>query len=118
MSANEKQHGGAHYKKNEYQHWDFATDLDLPYLIGCASKYLTRWQDKNGREDLLKCDHYLEKAIERGLEGVEPTDDNVRNLQRFVGQLPELEAEAVYDMTIGNFQAARDSVAGLLALTG
>lgn len=114
MSANDYQHGGSHWQGREYQHWDFATDLELPYLIGCASKYLTRWQDKNGVEDLKKADHYLEKAIERGIEGTEPTDENVRNLQRFVGQLPEKESEAVYDMVIGNHYAARDIIASLI----
>lgn len=109
-SANDIQHGGTHYKRHEYEHWDFVTDLELPYLVGCASKYLTRWDQKNGMEDLQKAGHYLDKAMERGIGGTEPTDDNVRNLQRFVSQLPELESEAVYDMVIGNLQAARDTV--------
>lgn len=106
MSANDIQHGGAHYKKMEYQHWDFGCDLDLHGLIWCASKYVSRWRDKAGVLDLQKSVHFLEKAVERDIPGTEPTDDNVRNLQRFIGQLPEKESEAVYEMVIGNYAEA------------
>lgn len=54
--------GGDHYKKQSYQHWNMVADTDLPYLLGCATKYVTRWKDKNGIQDLDKSIHYLEKA--------------------------------------------------------
>lgn len=62
--ANSIQHGGIHYRL-EYQHWDWATDVGMHYLIGCATKYITRWRKKNGVEDLNKAIHYLQKAQER-----------------------------------------------------
>lgn len=62
-SANEKQIGGEHYK-SEYQHWDFVKDLELPYLHGCATKYVTRAFKKNGEEDLRKAIHYVDKILE------------------------------------------------------
>ncbi len=34
------------------------------YLQGNCIKYLSRYRDKNGIEDLLKCQHYLVKLIE------------------------------------------------------
>ena len=114
MSANDTQVGGDHYRM-EYQHWDFVTDLKLPYLIGCSTKYPTRWRGKNGLEDLRKAVHYIDKAEERGIPGAEPTDENVRLLSRFVGQLPPMESEIVYDIVIGNYQAARDGLAALIA---
>jgi hypothetical protein len=61
---NSVQIGGSHYQA-EYQHWDFVADLGLPYLTACASKYVTRYDKKNGKQDLLKAIHYLEKAIYR-----------------------------------------------------
>ena len=64
MSANDIQIGGSHYQR-DYQHWDFVCDTNMPYLIGCATKYVSRWRDKNGIEDLRKSIHYLEKATER-----------------------------------------------------
>lgn len=34
------------------------------YLEGCAQKYLWRWEDKNGKEDLEKAVEYLVKLLE------------------------------------------------------
>lgn len=64
MSANEKQIGGEHYRA-PVQHWDWVTDNEICYLGGCATKYATRWENKNGRQDLEKADHYVEKMIEK-----------------------------------------------------
>ena len=66
MSANSRQVGGTHYMKGgEYQHWDYITNYHGPsYLIGCATKYLMRWRNKNGVEDLKKARHYCEKLYE------------------------------------------------------
>lgn len=72
-SANDHQVGGDHYKATtgncascgaSVQHWDlFGT---LPYLVGCATKYILRHRDKgNGLQDLLKAKHYIDKIIEQ-----------------------------------------------------
>jgi hypothetical protein len=58
--------GGTHYR-NKYIHWDYVCDTNMPYLLGNATKYVSRWRDKNGVEDLRKSIHYLEKAEERGV---------------------------------------------------
>lgn len=55
---------GDHYKKVSYQHWNMVNEANLGYILGCATKYISRWQDKNGLEDLRKSIHYLEKADE------------------------------------------------------
>lgn len=34
------------------------------YLEGCAQKYLWRWEEKNGKQDLKKAVEYLVKLIE------------------------------------------------------
>lgn len=34
------------------------------YLEGCAQKYLWRWEQKNGKQDLQKAVEYLSKLIE------------------------------------------------------
>ena len=70
MSANDKQVGGSHYKKGGEQHWDLMITYEVPYTLGCATKYLFRWKDKNGIQDLTKALHYLEKTIECRLKGV------------------------------------------------
>lgn len=63
-TANEIQHGGNHYKKNQIQPWDYIEANGLGFLDGNAIKYLTRWKDKNGIEDLKKARHYVDKLIE------------------------------------------------------
>lgn len=63
-TANERQVGGAHYQGKPTQHWDFALQRDLGYLEGQITKYIARWRDKNGLQDLEKDEHYLQKLIE------------------------------------------------------
>lgn len=62
MKANDMQVGGTHYQR-EYQHWDMVTDTGMHYLLGCATKYIARWPNKNA-DDLIKATHYLQKAME------------------------------------------------------
>jgi hypothetical protein len=64
LSANERQVAGDHYNKRPIQHWDFAVGNDMSYLGGQATKYVSRWKDKNGVVDLQKAGHFIEKMIE------------------------------------------------------
>jgi hypothetical protein len=64
-SANLTQIGGSHYKTGGEEHWDRQWRLFGPaYFIGCITKYVERYQKKNGVEDLLKAAHFLDKLIE------------------------------------------------------
>lgn len=65
--VNARQVGGSHYGLRSYQHWDVVAEFNLDYFQGQITKYVMRWRDKNGVEDLEKAAHYLEKyiAIER-----------------------------------------------------
>lgn len=65
--ANERQVGGAHYKDKAIQPWDFIASNKLGYLEGNIIKYVSRWQEKGGIEDLRKARHYLDKLIEVNL---------------------------------------------------
>ena len=65
MSANEKQVGGSHYKKGGEEHWDRQWRLyGRGYFVGCITKYVERYHEKNGVQDLQKAQHFLEKLIE------------------------------------------------------
>jgi hypothetical protein len=70
MTANSKQIGGNHYKEGgtwkdqTIQCWDYIAANNLGYLEGNIIKYVSRYKTKNGMEDLLKAQHYLEKLIE------------------------------------------------------
>ena len=63
-TANDIQHGGSHYKDKGMEPWDYVAINDIGYFEGCAIKYLTRWQEKGGIEDLKKAGHYIQKKIE------------------------------------------------------
>ena len=63
-SANQRQVAGDHYKKAKYQHWDFAADNRLGYFEGQITKYVTRWREKNGIQDLEKALHFADKLYE------------------------------------------------------
>jgi len=64
LGANTKQVGGAHYTDKAIQPWDYILANDLGYLEGNIVKYVSRWKDKGGIEDLKKAQHYLQKLIE------------------------------------------------------
>lgn len=65
MGANDKQIGGSHYKKGGEEHWDRQWRLyGRGYFVGCITKYVERYHEKNGVEDLQKAQHFLEKLIE------------------------------------------------------
>lgn len=65
MSANDKQIGGNHYKKGGEEHWDRQWRLyGRGYFVGCITKYVERYHEKNGVQDLQKAQHFLEKLIE------------------------------------------------------
>lgn len=73
MNANNQQVGGKHYSSKAVQPWDYITSNNLGYLEGNVVKYVSRWKEKNGLEDLLKAKHYLEKLIE--LQQPAPTSE-------------------------------------------
>jgi hypothetical protein len=73
MSANDRQVGGEHYSKHGgLQHWDVVRHFDLDYFQGQITKYVMRWKDKGGVQDLKKAAHFLEKYIEVAARGGAP----------------------------------------------
>lgn len=63
-SALDKQEGGGHYKDMVIQPVEFCHANGIPFIEGCAIKYLCRWKDKGGVDDLRKCLHFVEMLIE------------------------------------------------------
>ena len=52
-----------HYNKG-IEMWDYAHSQNLDFFEGNIVKYVTRWKEKNGIEDLKKAKQYLDKLIE------------------------------------------------------
>ena len=63
-AANKEQFGGSHYKTLAIQPWDYIIQNNLGFLEGNVIKYVTRWKDKEGVQDLKKARHFLDKLIE------------------------------------------------------
>lgn len=73
MKAGEYQVGGTHYASKRVQPWDamecwMSRDEFLGYLRGNVIKYVARYKEKGGVEDLRKAKHYLTKLIEKEIE--------------------------------------------------
>ena len=64
MNANDEQVGGTHYKDKSIQPWDYIAANNIGYFEGNIIKYVSRWRNKGGVDDLNKAAHYLEKLIE------------------------------------------------------
>ncbi len=59
-----RQVGGSHYKDMSIQPIEYIMSNDLGYAEGAVVKYVTRWKDKGGVEDLKKAHHFLEMLID------------------------------------------------------
>ena len=58
--ATERQIGGNHYRGFKIQPIEFITKNKLSFIQGCIIKYICRFENKNGVEDLDKIIHYCE----------------------------------------------------------
>ena len=68
MNATDEQVGGSHYKDLAIQPIDYIIQNNLGYIEGNIIKYVTRYKNKNGVEDLRKARHYLEMLIENEMK--------------------------------------------------
>jgi hypothetical protein len=62
--AKDLQVGGSHYKDMKIQPVEFILANRLEFIEGCVIKYVCRWRNKNGVEDLKKARHFLSILIE------------------------------------------------------
>ena len=58
------QEGGDHYKNYVIQPLEYTLANNLNFCQGNVIKYITRYKDKNGAEDLRKARHYINILIE------------------------------------------------------
>lgn len=55
---------GDHYKKMAIQPVEYVHANGIGYFEGNVIKYVSRWRNKNGIDDLKKARHYLDLLIE------------------------------------------------------
>lgn len=63
-NALQVQVGGDHYKNHAMQPIQLITKTRCTFIQGCIWKYITRYKEKNGKEDIQKCIHYAQLAIQ------------------------------------------------------
>ena len=64
QSMNQGQVGGDHYERCSIQPWEIIQRNGLDYWEGTVLKYLLRHKRKNGKEDLMKLQHFLSYQLE------------------------------------------------------
>lgn len=64
VKALDIQEGGDHYKSKGIQPIEYIFANKIGFAEGNIIKYVTRWKDKGGVEDLKKARHYLDLLIE------------------------------------------------------
>jgi hypothetical protein len=64
LSAKDKQVGGNHYQALAIQPAEFIHKNGIGFLAGNIIKYVCRYKQKGGIQDLEKAKHYVEMLIE------------------------------------------------------
>lgn len=59
-----EQVGGDHYKRMKIDVFEFAEANNLSFMQATAIKYICRHSFKNGKEDLLKAMHTINRMVE------------------------------------------------------
>jgi len=63
LPPDEKQVGGDHYKTKGIQPIEYIKANELDFFQGNVVKYVTRYKEKNGAEDIKKAIHYCEMIL-------------------------------------------------------
>jgi hypothetical protein len=63
-SALDKQVAGNHYKDKKIQPIQYIHANNLGFCAGNVVKYITRYKEKNGAEDVKKAIHYCQLLLE------------------------------------------------------
>lgn len=78
--------GGGHYLNKKIQPVEYIQANDLSFFQGNVVKYVTRYKDKKGSEDLKKAIHYLQMILEFEydvLTNFSYLDENIEEVTEF-----------------------------------
>ena len=64
LELKNKQVGGSHYSEMTIEPIVYITKNNIPYREGNVIKYISRYKNKNGLEDLKKAQHYVQMLID------------------------------------------------------
>lgn len=63
-NAFDRQVGGNHYQGMAIEPIEYILANNIPFAEGCVIKYVSRWPNKGGIEDLRKARHFLDMLIQ------------------------------------------------------
>ena len=86
MKATDTQIGGSHYKDMTMQPIELITTLRCSFIQGCIIKYISRYKAKNGAQDIRKCIHYAQLAIQLGDRKPHKHDDYLKEVNMFIAK--------------------------------
>lgn len=88
MDALRRQIGGTHYSEKAIQPIEYILANRLGFAEGCIIKYVTRYEEKGGVEDLIKAKHYLDFLIEFTANGNQVLDPDSVQGKRSASVMP------------------------------
>ena len=74
----DKQIGGSHYKKFTIQPYEFISKNRLSFFQGCVVKYVCRYLNKAGIQDLEKIIHYCQLEIKRLMDSKDEGNKKIK----------------------------------------
>ena len=102
MTATDQQVGGKHYQEMAIQPIEFILANNMGFAEGSVIKYVSRWRQKGGVEDLKKALHFLEFIKEsrnqiadmrQGFRVLKPTITAHKYIE--ANAIPEQEADII-----------------------
>lgn len=94
-SALENQIGGSHYTNLKMQPIELIVQAKLNFIQGCIVKYISCYKQKNGIQDIEKCIHYAQLAIELNSVGPEIHSINLGYSYCKVNEFNTLQTNAI-----------------------
>lgn len=117
MKATDTQIGGSYYKDMPYQPIKLIDKLELDYFSGNVLKYLCRYRQKGGLNDLKKARHYCQLAKELNVIKFSPSTLDTEEVEDFV-RINEMSEEVgeiiLYDLLEGKWDDAIDDIDNII----
>lgn len=113
MKALDTQIGGNHYKHYKMQPVEYFEKMKLKFIAASIIKYIVRYRDKNGLEDLNKAMHLCDIGIEIGLTPRVMQKSRRNMYNEFVSQLGdnmELEKTIIFEVSQYRYDRAIDLI--------
>lgn len=102
MNSLQEQIGGTHYKSMPYQPVEFCTDMNMNFIQGSIIKYISRYKNKNGKEDLLKAKHFAKLGSKLSPKNNVNKHEIIKHAEDYCEKngLPEIIKKTVYSVFV------------------